>query len=66
MDLSMERMDLEYEHRSGRIFVHCELEEAAIPVVAGRLRDDILFCASDFPHEPRPEYRENLEKFLAR
>jgi predicted TIM-barrel fold metal-dependent hydrolase len=78
----MERMDLEYEHRntqvprvkvppsehlrSGRIFIHCELEEAAVPLVADRLRDDILFCASDFPHEPRSECLENIDKFVAR
>ncbi|MEE8075463.1 MAG: amidohydrolase family protein [Candidatus Binatia bacterium] len=78
----MERMDMEYEHRkaqvpqlkvspskhlrSGRIFIHCELEERAIPTVAHGLRDDILFCASDYPHEPRSEFRENIGKFLAR
>jgi predicted TIM-barrel fold metal-dependent hydrolase len=78
----MERMDLEYEHRhtqvpdvkvppsehlrSGRIFIHCELEEAAVPMVAERVRDDILFCASDFPHEPRSECRDNFKKFIAR
>ena len=78
----MERMDMEYEHRSaqapecknlpsehlksGRIFIHCELEERGIPQVAELLRDDILFCATDFPHEPRAEFRENIEKFMAR
>jgi predicted TIM-barrel fold metal-dependent hydrolase len=30
------------------------------------LRDDILFCATDFPHEPRAEFRENVERFMAR
>jgi predicted TIM-barrel fold metal-dependent hydrolase len=78
----MERMDMEYEHRntqvpalkvmpsehlrSGRIFIHCELEELGIARIAELLRDDILFCATDFPHEPRSEFRENLEKFMAR
>jgi len=78
----MERLDLEYEHRpnqapdcqqvpsehlkSGRIFIHCELEDRGIPLVARALRDDILFCASDFPHEPRNEFRQNIEKFMAR
>ena len=51
------------EHlKSGRIFVHCELEDRGIPQIADLLRYDILFCATDFPHEPRPEFRENIEK----
>jgi len=78
----MERLDLEYEHRSsqapeckvppsqhlrsGRIFIHCELEDRSIAQVAATVRDDILFCATDFPHEPRSEFRENIEKFLGR
>jgi predicted TIM-barrel fold metal-dependent hydrolase len=78
----LERMDMEYEHRStqapdckilpsehlrsGRIFIHCELEDRAISQIAELLRDDILFCATDFPHEPRSEFRENIEKFVAR
>lgn len=78
----MERMDMEYEHRntqvpalkvmpsdhlrSGRIFIHCELEELGIARIVDLLRDDILFCATDFPHEPRSEFRENIEKFMAR
>ena len=78
----MERLDLEYEHRSaqapeckvmpsqhlksGRIFIHCELEDRGIAQIASLLRDDILFCASDFPHEPRSEFRENVERFMAR
>lgn len=78
----MERLDLEYEHRSnqapdckvlpsehlksGRIFVHCELEDRGIAQIAELLRDDILFCASDFPHEPRREFRDNIERFMAR
>jgi len=73
---------MEYEHRSaqapeckslpsehlksGRIFIHCELEDRGIAQVAQLLRDDILFCATDFPHEPRAEFRENIEKFIAR
>ena len=78
----MERMDMEFEHRrkqvphvkntpsehlrSGCIFIHCELEDQAIPILAETLRDDILFCASDYPHEPAHEFRENVAKFLAR
>jgi predicted TIM-barrel fold metal-dependent hydrolase len=78
----LERLDLEYEHRStqapackqlpsehlrsGRIFIHCELEDRGISQIASQLRDDILFSATDFPHEPRSEFRENIEKFLAR
>lgn len=78
----MERLDLEYEHRntqvpeceklpsehlkSGRIFIHCELEDRSIPQIADHVRDDILFCATDFPHEPRSEFRANIEKFMAR
>ncbi len=78
----MERMDMEFEHRrkqvphvkktpsehlrSGRIFIHCELEDQAVPILAETLRDDILFCASDFPHEPAHEFRQNVAKFLAR
>jgi predicted TIM-barrel fold metal-dependent hydrolase len=55
------------EHlKSGRIFIHCELEELGIPRIVELLRDDILFCATDFPHEPRSEFRENVEKFVAR
>ena len=78
----LERMDMEYEHRSaqapecktlpsehlksGHIFIHCELEDRGIAQVANLLRDDILFCATDFPHEPRAEFRENIERFIAR
>lgn len=78
----MERMDMEYEHRSaqapeckvlpsehlksGRIFIHCELEDRSIAQIVALLRDDILFCATDFPHEPRAEFRENIEQFMAR
>jgi len=78
----MERLDMEYEHRntqvpkckkmpsehlkSGQIFIHCELEERGISQIAALLRDDILFCATDFPHEPRSEFRENVERFMAR
>jgi hypothetical protein len=34
--------------------------------IANLLRDDILFCATDFPHEPRSEFRDNIERFMAR
>lgn len=78
----LERLDMEYEHRNaqvpeckklpsehlkcGRIFIHCELEERGIREIAELLRDDILFCATDFPHEPRAEFRENIQKFFVR
>jgi len=78
----MERLDMEYEHRntqvpackklpsehlkSGRVFIHCELEDRGIGAMADMYRDDILFCATDFPHEPRSEFRENVERFMAR
>jgi uncharacterized protein len=78
----MERLDMEYEHRStqvpeckkmpsehlksGRIFIHCELEDRGIAQMADLFRDDILFCATDFPHEPRSEFHENVGKFMAR
>ena len=39
---------------------------SSIQQIADLLRDDILFCATDFPHEPRTEFHENLEKFMAR
>jgi predicted TIM-barrel fold metal-dependent hydrolase len=42
------------------------LEELGIARVAELLRDDILFCATDFPHEPRAEFHENIQKFMAR
>jgi hypothetical protein len=55
------------EHlKSGRIFIHCELEDRGIAQMADSFRDDILFCATDFPHEPRSEFRANVEKFMAR
>ena len=34
--------------------------------ITKQLRDDILFCASDFPHEPRSECLESIGKFIAR
>ena len=42
------------------------IDADAIPTVVERLRNDILFCASDFPHEPRCECRENIGKFIGR
>ena len=78
----MERLDMEYEHRStqvpeckkppsehlnsDRILIHRELEERGIHQIAQLLRDDILFYATDFPPEPGAESRENIEKFMAR
>ena len=77
-----ERLDLEYEHRStqalelkcapsehlrsGRIFVHCELEARAIPQAAALLGEDQLFCASDYPHEPKDEFAEAIVRVRAR
>jgi predicted TIM-barrel fold metal-dependent hydrolase len=55
------------EHlKSGRIFIHCELEDRGIAQMSDLFRDDILFWATDFPHEPRSEFRENVGKFMAR
>ena len=77
-----ERLVLEYAHRStqapelqqapsahlrsGRIFVHCELEEESIPRVAERFGEEALFCASDYPHEPKDEFPEAIARFRAR
>ena len=49
-----------------RHFIHCELEDRGIAQAAELLCDDILFCATDFPHEPRAGFRESVEKFNAR
>ncbi len=53
--------------RSGQVFVHAELDERMLPVVA-RLaeRDDIFMFASDFPHEPWSVMRRELEHFASR
>jgi uncharacterized protein len=78
----VERLDLEYSHRSSqapglhvrpsdhlrnrRIFVHAELEELSLPSVIEAFGEGLLFCASDFPHEPRAEFLEGMETFLSR
>jgi len=78
----VERMDMEYAHRrgqapdlkvrpsehlaSGRIFVHCELDERGIPDAIEVLGEDSLFAASDYPHEPKREFPEALAHFLDR
>jgi predicted TIM-barrel fold metal-dependent hydrolase len=56
------------EHLAGgRIFVHAELDERMVPIVA-RLagRDDIFMFASDFPHEPWSAMRREVEHFANR
>jgi predicted TIM-barrel fold metal-dependent hydrolase len=53
--------------RSGQVFVHAELDERMLPVVA-RLaeRDDIFMFASDFPHEPWSVMRREVDHFQNR
>ncbi len=78
----LERMDLEYgnrprqapdlkvppsEHlRSGRIFIHTELGERGLAHAIQVLGEDIFFCASDYPHEPKDEFPEALEELAER
>jgi hypothetical protein len=78
----MERLDNEYRNRtaqapalkclpsehmtSGRIFYHAELGEVGLSWAVQRTRDDIFFCASDFPHEPKDEFPEGLEGLAER
>jgi predicted TIM-barrel fold metal-dependent hydrolase len=78
----MERLDNEYRNRrpqapalkvkpsehitSGRIFFHTELSEVGLGWAVQRTRDDIYFCASDFPHEPKDEFPEGIEELLER
>ena len=47
-------------------FVHGELEEQAIPQAAALLGEDQLFCACDYPHEPKDESPEAIARFRAR
>ncbi len=55
------------EHlRSGRIFFHTELGEAGLAWAVQRIRDDVFFCASDFPHEPKDEFPEAVAELLER
>jgi hypothetical protein len=52
---------------SGRIFVHTELDEVMLPVVADLAgRDDIFMFASDFPHEPWGRVKNDLADFYER
>ena len=75
----MERLDGEFKNRgaglrmppsehlrSARIFFHCELGEAMLPVSIDAIGDGHFFCASDFPHEPAHEFPEAIEVFLKR
>lgn len=77
-----ERLDLEYgsrraqapelkqrpsEHlRSGRVFVHCELDEIGLANATKWLPEEAFFCASDYPHELKEEFPEKIEHFLQR
>lgn len=72
----VERLDREYasrhtevpdvrlrpsEHlRSGRVFIHAELDEQGLPNAIRALGEDVFFCASDYPHEPKHEFEEAL------
>ncbi len=78
----MERLDLEFENRgaqapdirtppsehvkSGRIFIHAELKERGLATAVRELGGGVFFAASDFPHEPKHEFLENLAAFEAR
>jgi predicted TIM-barrel fold metal-dependent hydrolase len=77
-----ERLDLEYrgrqpqapdlkvppsEHfKSGRMFIHTELGEEGLANAIRVLGEDLFFCASDYPHEPKEEFPEALEEFAER
>lgn len=77
-----ERLDMEYTNRrkqapdlkalpsehlqSGRIFIHTELEERGLARAIEDLNEDVFFCASDFPHEPKDEFPEAVEEFMGR
>ncbi len=51
----------------GRIFVHAELDEKMLPVVAQTAsREDIFMYASDYPHEPWSEMIKELDEFVER
>lgn len=52
--------------RSERIFFHCELNEAMLPVAIEAVGDGRFFAASDYPHEPAHEFPEAIEAFLKR
>lgn len=64
--------------KSGRVFFHAEEDERLIPQVAGALREDILYFASDYPHwdhhfphsmeelQERPDLSEPLRRNILR
>lgn len=52
--------------RSDRIFFHCELDEAGLPVAVDALGPERFICASDFPHEPAQEFIDAVEAFWKR
>lgn len=78
----MERLDREYrarrtqapeltrlpsEHlRSGRVFIHTELDEHGLTYAIERFGGDAFFCASDFPHEAKDEFRKGIAEFAGR
>jgi predicted TIM-barrel fold metal-dependent hydrolase len=73
----MDRMDMEYGHRSpqapllhkkpseymtnGQIYYHAELWETMLPYVIERVGEDQIIYASDYPHEP--DLAEVIRKF---
>ena len=55
------------EHlRSGRIFFHGELGERGLAAGIEQFGEDAFFAASDFPHEPKHEFREAIHEFMER
>ena len=77
-----ERLDLEYKNRriqapdchrtpsehlsSGRIFLHTELGERGLAAGIEQFGEDIFFCASDYPHEPKHEFPQAIDEFMER
>jgi len=78
----VERMDMEFKNRrlqcpglkispsehlqSGQIFISTEMPEKGLPNAVSIISDNGIFCATDFPHEPRHEFLENMEAFETR
>jgi hypothetical protein len=78
----VERLDLEFDSRraqapdlkqrpsehvqSGRVFIHCELDEIGLANAAKWLPEEAFFCASDYPHELKEEFPEKIEHLLQR
>jgi predicted TIM-barrel fold metal-dependent hydrolase len=56
------------EHlKSGRIYFHTELGERGLAHAIEEVgRDDVFFCASDYPHEQKEEFPEAREEFWER